>query len=62
MVEGVGFEPTYAKRPDLQSGGFNHSPTPPQVLYGDISARSTQRKRSAKALSAGASSVGERGL
>ena len=29
MVEGVGFEPTYAKRPDLQSGGFNHSPTPP---------------------------------
>ena len=30
MVEGVGFEPTYAKRPDLQSGGFNHSPTPPQ--------------------------------
>ena len=31
MVEGVGFEPTYAKRPDLQSGGFNHSPTPPQA-------------------------------
>ena len=30
MVEGVGFEPTYAKRPDLQSGGFNHSPTPPR--------------------------------
>ena len=32
MVEGVGFEPTYAKRPDLQSGGFNHSPTPPRGL------------------------------
>ena len=31
MVEGVGFEPTYAKRPDLQSGGFNHSPTPPRL-------------------------------
>ena len=31
VVEGVGFEPTYAKRPDLQSGGFNHSPTPPQA-------------------------------
>jgi hypothetical protein len=30
LVEGVGFEPTYAKRPDLQSGGFNHSPTPPK--------------------------------
>ncbi len=29
MVEGVGFEPTYAKRSDLQSDGFNHSPTPP---------------------------------
>ena len=29
MVEGTGFEPVYAKRPDLQSGGFNHSPTPP---------------------------------
>ena len=35
MVEGVGFEPTYAKRPDLQSGGFNHSPTPPQGRLGD---------------------------
>ncbi len=31
MVEGVGFEPTKPFRtPDLQSGGFNHSPTPPR--------------------------------
>ena len=30
LVEGVGFEPTKPDRaPDLQSGGFNHSPTPP---------------------------------
>ena len=30
VVEGVGFEPTKPFRtPDLQSGGFNHSPTPP---------------------------------
>ena len=30
LVEGVGFEPTKPFRaPDLQSGGFNHSPTPP---------------------------------
>src|SRR5690606_8454453 len=29
MVEGTGFEPVYAKRSDLQSDGFNHSPTPP---------------------------------
>ena len=36
MVEGVGFEPTYAKRPDLQSGGFNHSPTPPQERRGSL--------------------------
>ena len=36
MVEGVGFEPTYAKRPDLQSGGFNHSPTPPQGRRGSL--------------------------
>lgn len=32
VVEGTGFEPVYAKRPDLQSGGFNHSPTPPGHL------------------------------
>ena len=31
MVEGVGFEPTYAMRPDLQSGAFNHSATPPNT-------------------------------
>jgi hypothetical protein len=32
MVEGVGFEPTKSFRtPDLQSGGFNHSPTPPRM-------------------------------
>ncbi len=30
MVEGEGFEPSYAMRPDLQSGAFNHSATPPQ--------------------------------
>lgn len=30
MVEGAGFEPAYAKRADLQSAGFNHSPTPPR--------------------------------
>ena len=30
LVEGTGFEPVYAKRADLQSAGFNHSPTPPQ--------------------------------
>ena len=30
LVEGVGFEPTKPFRaPDLQSGGINHSPTPP---------------------------------
>ena len=30
MVEGAGFEPAKPFRtPDLQSGGFNHSPTPP---------------------------------
>ena len=30
MVEGEGFEPPKPFRtPDLQSGGFNHSPTPP---------------------------------
>ena len=30
MVEGVGFEPTKAEPPDLQSGPFNHSGTPPE--------------------------------
>src|SRR5690606_6569735 len=30
MVEGTGFGPVYAKRSDLQSDGFNHSPTPPR--------------------------------
>src|SRR3954471_10431052 len=30
VVEGTGFEPVYAKRADLQSAGFNHSPTPPR--------------------------------
>ena len=30
LVEGAGFEPAKPFRtPDLQSGGFNHSPTPP---------------------------------
>ena len=29
MVVGVGFEPTYATRADLQSAAFNHSATPP---------------------------------
>ena len=33
LVEGVGFEPTKPFRtPDLQSGGLNHSPTPPFFL------------------------------
>ncbi len=32
VVEGTGFEPVYAKRADLQSAGFNHSPTPPGAL------------------------------
>ena len=32
VVEGVGFEPTNSfRRPDLQSGGFNRSPTPPGI-------------------------------
>ncbi len=32
MVEGEGFEPPKPFRtPDLQSGGFNHSPTPPSM-------------------------------
>ncbi len=30
LVEGVGFEPTKAEPPDLQSGPFNHSGTPPK--------------------------------
>lgn len=29
MVVGVGFEPTYAMRADLQSAAFNHSAIPP---------------------------------
>ena len=34
MVEGAGFEPAKPVRaPDLQSGGFNHSPTPPCWWY-----------------------------
>ena len=33
VVEGTGFEPVYAKRADLQSAGFNHSPTPPGHLH-----------------------------
>ena len=32
MVVGVGFEPTYATRADLQSAAFNHSATPPNLL------------------------------
>jgi hypothetical protein len=31
MVVGVGFEPTYATRADLQSAAFNHSATPPEL-------------------------------
>ena len=30
LVEGVGFEPTKAEPPDLQSGPFGRSGTPPQ--------------------------------
>ena len=34
VVEGAGFEPAKPVRaPDLQSGGFNHSPTPPCSRY-----------------------------
>ena len=33
-MEGTGFEPVYAKRSDLQSDGFNHSPTPPHFRVG----------------------------
>ena len=32
MVVGVGFEPTYATRADLQSAAFNHSATPPNKI------------------------------
>ena len=32
MVVGVGFEPTYATRADLQSAAFNHSATPPEFI------------------------------
>lgn len=35
MVEGTGFEPVYAKRSDLQSDGFNHSPTPPRHRWAE---------------------------
>lgn len=35
VVEGTGFEPVYAKRSDLQSDGFNHSPTPPHFRVGN---------------------------
>ena len=35
VVEGAGFEPAKSFRtPDLQSGGFNHSPTPPGLPVG----------------------------
>ena len=33
MVVGVGFEPTYATRADLQSAAFNHSATPPDCHF-----------------------------
>ncbi len=33
MVVGVGFEPTYATRADLQSAAFNHSATPPELQF-----------------------------
>ncbi len=33
LVEGVGFEPTKAEPPDLQSGPFNHSGTPPKIKH-----------------------------
>tara|TARA_B100000929_G_scaffold183538_1_gene145370 strand:- start:264 stop:449 length:186 start_codon:yes stop_codon:yes gene_type:complete len=31
MVEGAGFEPAKHEAADLQSAGFDHSPTPPQI-------------------------------
>ena len=33
VVVGVGFEPTYATRADLQSAAFNHSATPPDCHF-----------------------------
>ena len=37
VVEGAGFEPAKPFRaPDLQSGGFNHSPTPPYLVAGSV--------------------------
>ena len=36
MVVGVGFEPTYATRGDLQSPAFNHSATPPLKIGSHI--------------------------
>jgi hypothetical protein len=33
LVVGVGFEPTYATRADLQSAAFNHSATPPDRQF-----------------------------
>ncbi|GEM_PF-2536342 len=32
MVEGEGFEPSKHEATDLQSVGFDRSPTPPQIL------------------------------
>ena len=32
MVEGEGFEPSKHEAADLQSAGFDHSPTPPEFL------------------------------
>ena len=48
LVEGVGFEPTKAEPPDLQSGPFDRSGTPPQrkrriVLDGSGSVKQTAR-------------------
>ena len=44
MVVGVGFEPTYATRADLQSAAFNHSATPPEHhLYRCILLAKTRR-------------------
>ena len=36
MVEGAGFEPAKHEAADLQSAGFDHSPTPPQIKIAAI--------------------------
>ena len=44
VVVGVGFEPTYAARADLQSAAFNHSATPPDRHYCRCNALAKMRR------------------